>query len=141
MVLEDTVRVSIAGQSKPINFAPELFWKGPGEHGLIYVKLVKSRSEINRLLGQPLKSKGKEKRKLQHSSINETLIQLRNGRINSLAAESKTKEQKIDFDIDEPQKSVVAGRLHVYKSHGSQLLYLRLSRSIVQRLAIRTQLK
>ena len=112
MVLEDIVQVSIAGQ-KPINLRPDLVWKAsapivvdPDQPSarLTYVKLVKGRSEINRLLGQPFLSKGKDKRKLQHTSIIESLVQLRNDRINSLVAESKTKEQKIDLDIDESEK-------------------------------------
>ena len=87
MVLKDIVQVSIAGQSKPINRGTDLFWKGPGEPGLTYVRLVKGRSEINRLLGQPLLASGQGKRKLQHTSIIESLIQFRNDRINSIVEE------------------------------------------------------
>ena len=141
IVLKDIVQVSTAGQATPIRLRPDLFWKGPGDPGLTYDKLLKGRSEINRLLGQPLRSKGKDKRKLQYASIIETLTQLRNDRIKSMVEESESKEQKIDFDIDESEQSVVAGRLHGKKSHGSQLHYLRLSRSTVLRLAIRSLLK
>ena len=104
MIIEDIVQVTIAGQQKPISLGTDLFWRGPSEPGLTYVKLVKSRSEINRLLGQPLLSRGTDKRKLQRTSIIESLTALRNDRIDSMVADSKSKEQKIDFDIDEPQK-------------------------------------
>ena len=89
MVIEDIVQVSIAGQRKPINLSSNLFWKAPGEPGLTYVKLVKASSEINRLLGQPLLSEGVKKRKLQYTSIIETLTELRNDRIKSLISEFK----------------------------------------------------
>ena len=73
----------------------------PGDPSLTYVKLLKGRSEINRLLGQPLRNRGKDKRKLQYTSILETLAQLRNDRIKSMIEERKSKEQKIDLDIDD----------------------------------------
>ena len=103
IVIQDIVQVSIAGQPKPIFLRPDLIWKGAmaGDPVLTYVKLLKGRSEINRLLGQPLRSNGKDKRKLQYTSIIETLTQLRNDRIKSMVEESKSKEQKIDFDIDQ----------------------------------------
>ena len=141
IVVTDIAQVSVSGQAKPIFLRPDIFWKVPGDPVLTYVKLLKGRSEINRLLGHPLRAKGKDKRKLQYTSILETIAQLRNDRINSLVTQSKTKEQKIDFNIDDSEKSVVASLLHVNKGHGSQLTYLRLSRSIVLRLAIRSPLK
>ena len=103
VTIEDIVRVSIVGMSTPINLSADLFWKGPGETKPTYVKLVKAKSEINRLLGQPLLAKGKDKRKLQFTSIIETLTQTRNDEINSIIAAAKATENKIDLDIDGPK--------------------------------------
>ena len=72
MTVESAVRVSFADQSRAIYLPPDLIWQDIQAHHL-YVKLAKGRSEICRLLKQPLAGKGKG-RKLQFTSIIETLI-------------------------------------------------------------------
>ena len=70
--IDDIVRVKMAG-TKPINLTSDLFWKVPCDNlsgkFVTFVKLVKYKSQICRLLGQPMKSRGKDKRKLQFCSI------------------------------------------------------------------------
>ena len=73
LVLEDIVRVKIVGNPSSINLSADLFWKATDADESIYVKLVKAKSEINRLLGVPMLAKGADKKKLQHTSIIEIL--------------------------------------------------------------------
>ncbi len=101
LLLEDIVRVSIVGRPSAINLSADLFWKASDEAESTYVKLVKAKSEINRLLGVPMLAKGKDKKKLQHTSIIETLTQIRNDSINSMIATAKLAEAKMDMSIDD----------------------------------------
>ena len=95
LAIEDIVRATIVGQSRSINLTPDLFWKAPCDNAPTFVKLVKGKSEINRLLGQPIASKGKgmDKRKLQFTSIIETLTDIRNTVISAMIdTEKKTRK-------------------------------------------------
>ena len=101
LVLEDIVRVTIVGHPSSINLSANLFWKATDATETIYVKLVKAKSEINRLLGVPMLAKGADKKQLQHTSIIETLTQIRNDHISSMIEAAKGKEDKVDLDIDD----------------------------------------
>ena len=104
MTVEHIVRVTIVGMSRAIYLPPDLIWK-PAHDGLgTYVKMAKARSEINRLLGQPMAATGRNKRKLQFTSIIETLIQLRDDRVLAIADAHKRKGENIDLGIDGPGK-------------------------------------
>ena len=100
LTIEDIVRISIAGMSHPINLGGEMFWKGPpADNPSTYVKLLKGRSEINRLLGQPW---GKDGKRLQFSSIIEILQGARNEKMTKMIDALKQQKDKIDLDIDGP---------------------------------------
>ena len=83
MVVEEVVRVTIAGMARAVYLPPDLVWK-PADDNRIYVKMLKPRSEINRLLGQPIAAKGPNKVKLVFTSILETLLQLRDEKVMSI---------------------------------------------------------
>ena len=89
--IEDIVKVSVPGQNRAIYLDSDLIWKPEGHDPPTFVKLVKAQSEINRLLGQPLKAKGPDKRKLQKTSIIESLTQLRNEAILAIIDENGKK--------------------------------------------------
>ena len=73
LLLADIVRVTIVGRPTPINLSADLFWKASDDSSEIddqdptqkvvkaktYVKLVKAKSEINRVPGVPMLAKGK----------------------------------------------------------------------------------
>ena len=68
LTVEDIVQVKIGGMKQPINLKADLFWKSPSENrvtSMFFVKLVKYKSEICRLLGQPMLQCGPGKRQLQ----------------------------------------------------------------------------
>ena len=81
MVVDDIVRVRIAGMPRPVYLQSDLISKTDDHR--TYVQIAKARSEINRLLGQPMLAKGTAKRKLQFTSIVETLIQIRDEKVNA----------------------------------------------------------
>ena len=101
MMIEEIVRVTITGVIKPINRPPDLVWKS-SDDGTVFVKLAKGRSEINRLLGQPILQRSKDKRKLQFTTIIETLAELRNNAVKEMLVTLKAKEDKLDFGTDDP---------------------------------------
>ena len=102
MTVDQIVRVSFAGQPRAIHLPPDLIWYLPGTQS-IYVKLVKYRSEICRLLGQPLAGKGKG-RKLQYTSIIESLIKLRDDNVMTIVENIEKKGEHIDLEIDAAKK-------------------------------------
>ena len=108
--IEDVVKVNIPGQSRAIYLDSDLIWKPEGHDPPTFVNLAKAQSEINRLLGQPLKAKGPDKRKLQHTTIIEDLTQIRNEAILAIIDQNNKKDEKIDFGIDRPRKGPPAGR-------------------------------
>ena len=107
MEIETIVRVSFPGD-KAINLTTDLVWMIPHEEikgrWVTYVKLVKYKSQICRLLGQPMLSSGPEKRKLQLTEIIVTLQERRNERINAMIDAAKAKEEKVDLNIDDPSR-------------------------------------
>ena len=102
MMIESIVRVSIVGQKRPINLASDLIWNTAGSDPTPFVKMMKGKSEINRLLGQPIAAGGSSK--LRFTSIIEDLTQHRNDAITSMIESLTTKENKIDLGIDGPKK-------------------------------------
>ena len=110
LVLEDIVRVTIVGHPSSINLSADLFWKATDATESIYVKLVKAKSEINRLLGVPMLAKGADKKQLQHTSIIETLTQIRDDHISSMIKAAKAKEDKVELDIDDCKQAGLVKR-------------------------------
>ena len=100
MQVEDIVRVKIAGMERAVFLPQDLHSKT--DDNRTYVKLAKARSEINRLLGQPLKAKGPNKRKLQFTSIIETLIQARDAKVKTIVDSRNSQSVKLDLGIDDP---------------------------------------
>ena len=89
--IEDIVRVTIRGMPRSICLSPDLVWKPDGNDQPTFVKMAKAQSEVNRLLGQPLKAKGPNKRKLQCTSIIEDTNKQANA---TIEAEQKKREKK-----------------------------------------------
>ena len=116
MTVDQIVRVSFADRPRAIHLPPDLIWYLPGTQS-IYVKLIKYRSEICRLLGQPLVGKGKG-RKLQHTSIIEDLIKLRDNKITTIVEELEKKDEKIDLEIDIPKKKNIGWSMTEGRSQG-----------------------
>ena len=54
MTVEHIVRVTIVGMPRAIYLPPDLIWKPAHDGHGTYVKMAKAKSEINRLLGQPM---------------------------------------------------------------------------------------
>ena len=109
MLVEDIVRVTIVGMQRAIHLPPDLFCRhkqNGREH--TYVKLMKSRSEIIRLLTQKVLCQSNDKR-LTRTSIIETLIQLRDEKIDSIVDDFLKKDQKIDMEIDDQQQKTKRG--------------------------------
>ena len=103
MTVDSVIRVSFEDKSRRAIFLqPDLIWQDiQAEH--YYVKLEKGRSEICRLLNQPCTGKGKG-RKLQFTSIIESLIQIRDDKVMEIVEEFENKDVKIDLGIDGPPK-------------------------------------
>ena len=101
MTVESILRVSFAGQPRAIYLPPDLTWKPP-DANYFYVQIAEARSEINRLLNQPIS--GKNKKKLQFTSIIETLIQLRDDNVLAVVEAFENKDVKIDLEVDGPCK-------------------------------------
>ena len=74
-----------------------MFWKA--DDGQTYVKLLKGRSEINRLLNVSWASGGK---RLQFTSIIEILQRIRNEKMIKMIDALKQQKDKIYLDIDGP---------------------------------------
>ena len=117
MNAEDIVRVKIVGMQRAVFLPQELVSRTDGNR--TYVKLAKARSEINRLLGQPLKAKGPNKRKLQFTSIIETLIQARDEKINAIV-------DSLNSNSDKKTRSwhffIIFLRLHLQSAHLSNFV-------------------
>ena len=102
MTVESVVRVSFADESRAIHLPLDLIWQDIQAHRF-YVKMAKARSEICRLLKQPLTGKGKG-RKMQFTSIIETLIKLRDDKVMAIVEVFENKDVKIDLAIDGPRR-------------------------------------
>ena len=76
MTVEHIVRVTFVGLPRAIYLPPDLIWKPSNDEHGTYVKMAKAKSEINRLLGQPMGASGQNKRKLQFTSIILSLIHI-----------------------------------------------------------------
>ena len=120
MEIETIVRVTFPGD-KAINLTTDLVWMIPHEEikdrWVTLVKLVKYKSQICRLLGQPMLSSGPEKRKLQFTSIIETLQERRNEFINAMIDVTNAKENKVDLDIDDPNRRKTGNKATHGKEH------------------------
>jgi hypothetical protein len=104
MMVDEVVRVMFEDKRRrPIFLQPDLIWK-PTDSKIFYVKLEKSRSEISRLLDQPCNPGKGKGRKLQFTSIIESLIKIRDDKVMSIVKEFENKDVKIDLGIDGPPK-------------------------------------
>ena len=106
MTVDEIVRVQFEDKSRRAIFLQtDLIWHPP-DAKICYVKLETGRSEICRLLDQPInqrKEKGKG-RKLRFTSIIETIIKIRDDHVMSIVKEFENKDVKIDLGIDGPPK-------------------------------------